>query len=234
MKITSVILTAVFVTLITYSQEFKTVKTAQDVIDNYITASGGEEALSEVKSIYMKGKFTGEGSEGSLEVYLGKSYVYLDIDMSVFKMKQAVDVKKNSGWVMFGNSVKDMSDEEIKKSSKNSEGSLWGYYLKPEEYGVSFQMMQNEEVSGKDSYVIDLIQDSATLLTAYFDTKTFNKIKQVKGNDNSEFSDFRKVGSTGVTMPYSIKNKGGDVEVSVMKLNSKFDKKLLKKPEIEK
>lgn len=233
MKNICVILGIILAVMCSFSQEFKTVKTSQDVIDNYIIASGGEEALKEVKSLFMKGEFSGEGSTGTLEVYFGKSYFYMDLNMNVFNMKQAVDIKKKSGWVMFGNTVKDMTEDELNRNKKNSDGSMWGYYLEPAKYGITYQMMQNEEVSGKETYVIELVQDSATILTAYFDTKSFNKIKQVKGNDVSEFSDFRKVSSTDVVMPYSIKNKNGDVIVEQIKLNSKFDKKLLKKPEIE-
>jgi hypothetical protein len=233
MRTFGIILAVLFTIFQSLSQDFKSVKTAQDVIDNYIASSGGEEAISEVKSMYMKGKFEGEGHTGSLEIFFGKSYFYMDINMSVFQMKQAVDFKKKSGWVMFGNSVKDMNEEEMNRSMKSSEGSLWGYYLEPAKYGITYQMMQNEEVSGTDTYVIEFIQNSATLLTAYFDIKSFNKIKQIKGNDVSEFTDFRKVGSTDVIMPYSIKNKNGDVAVEEIKLNSKFDKKLLKKPVIE-
>ncbi|MBE2228843.1 MAG: hypothetical protein IAE93_15915, partial [Ignavibacteria bacterium] len=96
------------------SQDFKPVVTGQDVIDNYITASGGKDALKDIESIRMKGKI-GEGSEaGELEIYFSKNYVYMDIGMKEFSMKQAIDVKKKKGWTKFGEMIKDMTEEEIK------------------------------------------------------------------------------------------------------------------------
>ena len=234
MKIKLIIFICLFTVTQVFSQTFKEVKTVQDVIDNYIEAAGGEDALSNVKSVYMKGEISGGAQQGSIEAYLGKRYIYLNVDVGVFKMIQSADLKKKTGWTMFGTSMKDMAEDDINKNIKNAEVSLWSYYLNPEKYGIKYELMQNEEVAGKDAYVVDLIQNEAVLLTAYFDSKTFNKVKQIKGNDNSEFSDFRSVGDDNVKMPFMINGKNGDVTISEIKINSKFNKDLLKKPEVEK
>jgi hypothetical protein len=109
-----------------------------------------------------------------------------------------------------------------------------GLFLDPVKYGIKYNLLPNEKVSEKDAYVVELLQEDNVLMTSYFDAKTFDKVRQVKGNDDSEFSDFRTVGSTKVRMPYTIKGKNGDVTISELKFNSKFDKKLLNKPEVEK
>ena len=234
MKVKLIIITCLLVITSGFSQTFKEVTSVQDVIDNYIVASGGADALGNVKSLYMKGELSGGGQNGSIEVFMGKRYIYFFVDVGVFKMKQAVDLKKKTGWTMFGSKINDMTEDDLLNNSKNAELSLWTYYTNPEKYGVKYELMQNEEVSGNDAYVVDLIQNEAVLLTAYFDTKTFYKVKQIKGNDNSEFSDFRSVGDDDVKMPFMIKSKTGDVKITEIKFNSKFDKDLLKKPEAEK
>lgn len=63
--------------------------------------------------------------------------------------------------------------------------------------------------------------------------KTFNKVREIKGGMTNDFSDFREVGSTGITMPYSIKSQTGDVAMTEIKFNSKFNKKLLARPKDE-
>lgn len=234
MKIRNAVLIILFAATALFGQTFKEVKTAQDVVDNYIEANGGKDELSAVKSIYMKGDFTGEGHAGSLEIYMGKNYFYLNLDLGVFKMKQAVDIKNGKGWTQFGDMTKDMNEDELKKNRKNAEGTLWAYYIDPVKYGIKYNLLPNEKVAEKDAYAVELQQEGAAIITAYFDAKTFDKVRQVKGNDDSEFSDFREVGTTKVRMPYTIKGKNGDVAISELKFNSKFEKKLLTKPEVEK
>lgn len=216
------------------SQNFKEVKTGQDVIDNYIIASGGKDALNDIESIRMKGKI-GEGSEsGSLEIYFSKNYVYMDIAMKEFTMKQAIDVKKKKGWTKFGDMIKDMTEEEIKKNTKNMDGSMWGNYVNPKEHGITYLLLQNETIDSTEYYTVDLLRDSMTVSTAYFDMKTFNKVKEIKAGMTSNFSDFRKVTDSDVIMPYKISSQTGDVTITKISFNSDFDTKLLKRPKDKK
>jgi len=218
----------------TFSQDFKPVKTGQDVIDNYITASGGKDALNEIESIRMKGKI-GEGSEsGNLEIYFSKNYVYMDIAMKEFTMKQAIDVNKKKGWTQFGEMIKDMTEEEINKNTKNMDGSMWGNFISPKEHGITYELLQDESIDGTEYYAVDLIRDSLTVSTSYFDMKNFNKVKELKGGMTSGFSDFRKVKDSDVVMPYKITSQTGDVIITDITFNSSFDKKLLKRPKDKK
>lgn len=216
------------------SQDFKEVKTAQDVVDNYIIACGGADELMTVESISMKGKM-GEGDQsGTINIYFSKKYVYMDINTEQFSMKQAIDITAKKGWVKFGTMIKDLNEEDINKNKKNIDGTLWSNFLDPKENGITFELLQNETVEGKDAYVVDLMRDSASITTAYFDAKTFYKVKEIKGGMTNEFSDFKKVGSTGIVMPYRIKSQSGDVTMTELKFNTKFDKKLLTRPKEEK
>ncbi|HAX49945.1 MAG TPA: hypothetical protein PK605_09490 [Ignavibacteria bacterium] len=216
------------------SQDFKPVVTGQDVIDNYITASGGKDALKDIESIRMKGKI-GEGSEaGELEIYFSKNYVYMDIGMKEFSMKQAIDVKKKKGWTKFGEMIKDMTEEEIKKNTKNMDGSMWGNFINPEEFGITYELLQNETIDGTEYYAVDLVRDSLTVSTSYFDMKTFDKVREIKGGMTSGFSDFRKVKDSDVIMPFKITSQTGDVVITDITFNSSFNTKLLKRPKDKK
>jgi len=218
----------------TLSQDFKPVKTGQDVVDNYITASGGKDALKDIESIRMKGNI-GEGSEsGNLEIYFSKSYVYMDIAMKEFTMKQAIDVKKKKGWTQFGEMIKDMTEEDINKNTKNMDGSMWGNFIDPKVHGITYELLQNETIDGTEYYAVDLIRDSLTVSTSYFDMKNFYKVKELKGGMTSGFSDFRKVKDSDVIMPYKITSQTGDVVITDITFNTSFDKKLLKRPKDKK
>lgn len=224
------VLALLFVIFSGISQDFKPVKTAQDVVDNYIQASGGKDALASIESISMKGNMGDGEQKGTIVIYFSKKYVYMDINTAQLSMQQAIDVGKKKGWMKFGSMIKDLKEEEIEKNSKNVEGSMWGNFIDPKKNGITFEMLQNETIDGIECYVIDLIRDSLATSTSYFDMKTFNKVREIKGGMTNEFSDFREVGSTGITMPYSIKSQTGDVAMTEIKFNSKFDKKLLTRP----
>jgi len=225
-----------FSTLAVKTQDFKEVKTAQDVVDNYLLAVGGADALKEVKSIQMKGKMASaemNGENGGIEIYYSDKYVYMNISTAMFSMKQAIDFDKKKGWTLFGEMFKEMNEEELQKSQKSIEGTLWGNFLNPKASGITYLMLENEHVDGKDAYVIDLVKDGANFLTVFFDTKTFLKIKDAGSTTMTEYADFKETGDLKIVMPYTIKNKAGDVVLTEIKFNSKFNKKLLKKPEVK-
>lgn len=212
-----------------FCQEFKTVNTAQDVIDNYITAIGGKEALADIESIEMKGTTGIDDEKGAIDVYLSKKFIYMNINTKQFKLIQAIDAEKHKGWMKFGDIITNLKPEEIEKKINNADESLFGNFLNPEKFNVKFELLQNETVDSADCYVIDMLKDSLAIRTSYFDVKTFMKVKELKGGFTNEFSDFKKVHGTDVIMPYMIKSKTGNVSISDIKFNSKFNKVLLKK-----
>lgn len=236
MKKTILLVVLCVFSISTRAQEFKEVKTAQDVIDNYLQAIGGVDALKEVKAIHMKGKMASaelNGENGGIEIYYSKKYVYMNISTTIFSMLQAIDFDKKKGWTYIGNMLKDMKEDEIEKSNKSIDGTLWGNVLNAKTNGVTFLLLENEQVDGKDAYVVELVKEGASFQSLFFDTKTFLKVKDATSNVSTEFSDFKETGDLKIVMPYTIKNKGGDVILSEIKFNSKFDKKLLKKPEVK-
>ena len=211
------------------AQDFKEVKTAQDVIDNYITANGGADGLKDVKSISMDGKMNIMGSEVPLRFYIGNDIFYMNLENTQFDVIVAVDTKKKTGWSRFGNMMNDSKPDDIERTKENIEASLWGYYLDKDKYGIRYELMQNEKAGDNDAYVVDFLNKDSLIQTVYFDTKTFRRVKQIKGKQTSDYSDI-KVVESGIYMPYKIATGQGDVVVTKYEFNAKFDKKLLKKP----
>jgi len=213
------------------AQTFKEVKTAQDVIDNYLEANGGADNLRGVKSVSMEGNMSLLGSDVPIKFYTGKNIFYMNFDHSQFAVTIAVDTKKEKGWSKFGEAIKDASPADIEEHKNNIISTLWGYYIDKDKYGMSYQLLQNEKVGDKDAYVIDFLNKDSVIQTVYFDSETFNRVKVVKSSMASEYSDFKIVGNSGIYMPYRVATGEGDVTVAKYEFNSKFDKKLLKKPE---
>lgn len=230
MKIRFILASLAVLVCIASGQDFKEVKTAQDAVDNYIKATGGEDAIRGVKTIYTRGK-VGEDGSGSVEALISRDIMYVNAVTPHVTYIQAIDFKNKTGWTEVAGTVTDMKPEDIESAVKRAESTLWGNFIDAKEKGITYELMQNENINGTDVYVIEIKKDGTTTGTAYFDSKTFYKVKETRGNNTTEFSDFKKVGSGGIVMPHRIVNAISDVTATVIEFNAKFDKKKLKKPE---
>lgn len=213
------------------AQNFKEVTTAQDVIDNYIEANGGTDHLKSIESIEMKGNINAMGMDVPLTIYAGKDYFYMNADHPQMGMTVVTDLKQKTGWTKFLGMISDAKDKDIEKNKLNIESMLWTYYVDKGKFNISYELMQNEKVGENDTYVVDFKSGDSLIQTVNFDAKTFQRLKQVKGNTTSEYSEFKSVDGGGIFMPYLIKTNQGDVVVTSYKFNSDFDVNLLKKPE---
>jgi zinc protease len=214
-----------------YSQEFKEVKTAQDVIDNYMTANGGAENLKKIRSIEMTGNMTFMGGTFPIVVYTSYDYFYMNGESGEFKMTIAMNLKDMIGWQTAFGMYKEADAKEIERNKANIESMMWTYYTDKDSYGITYKLMQNETVNGSDTYTVDFMAGDSVLQTCNYDAKTFHRVRQVKGKTTSEYSDLRNIENTGIYMAYAIKTNQGDVAVTDYKFNTEFDTSLLKKPE---
>ncbi|MBZ0201970.1 MAG: hypothetical protein K8I03_03030 [Ignavibacteria bacterium] len=233
MRIRSIFAALIVMVCSVLGQEFKEVKTAQDVVDNYMLSIGGESAIRNVESVFMKGTIESPQGDGTIEVYLSKLYLFMDVVTPQFQLKQALDFKSKKGWVKLGDKVTDMKEEEIVKNLERSESSMWGNFLDAGKKGITYELLQNENYNDIEVYVVDIKKDGNTITTSYFNTKNFNKLKEMKDGTTTEYSDFRKVGSSGVYMAHKLITALSDVTTTEIEFNTKFDKKLLKKPIVE-
>lgn len=214
-----------------HSQSFKEVITAQDVIDNYIEANGGADLLKSVKSVEMNGSLNAMGMNVPLAIYASKDYFYMNADHPQMGMTVVTDLKQNTGWTKFLGNISDAKEQDIEMNRKNIESMLWTYYVDKGKFNISYELMQNEKVGESDTYVVDFKAGDTVVQTVNFDAKTFQRLKQVKGNTTSEYSEFKSVDAGGIIMPYVIKTNQGDFTVNAYRFNSDFDPVLLKKPE---
>lgn len=229
-KLIAVLFSFIFA-LTVNAQEFKAVKTGQDVIDNYIAANGGVDNLKKIHAIEMNGNMTFMGATFPMTVYTSYDYFYMNGGTDEMRMIIATNLKDLTGWsVMFGK-TKDATAKEIERNKVNIESMLWTYYTDKDKYGITYNLMQNEEINGSDAYTVDFMVKDSVIQTCWYDAKTFHRVKQSKGRTTSEYSDFRNVDGTGIYMAYAIKTNQGDVAVTNYKFNTEFDTSLLKKPE---
>jgi hypothetical protein len=126
--------------------------------------------------------------------------------------------------------IEDLSEDDLKKMEVTFESGLWGHIINKEKYNVNYELKGTDSVEGKSAYIIDFTREGKVLYTTFFDITNFNRLKQIKNNNETTYDDFRPVDDYGIRMPYKITQQA-PIAVEKYELNTEFDVSLLKKPE---
>jgi zinc protease len=195
--------------------------TIKSVLDNYISAIGGEKVVKSIKTIAMVGStvipqapspltFTSKAdSQGKLNVELAMG------TMSI--MKQVVN--ESNAYVLQQGQRKDFEGTEL--SEMKDSAILFPELQLAIKEGVTLDGI--ETINGKDAYAI---KDGKT--TLYYDVTTGLKLADAKTTDQggksitqvTNFSDYREV--KGVKVPFNIIQNVGfelDIKISDIKIN---------------
>ncbi len=195
--------------------------TIKSVLDNYISAIGGEKVVKSIKTIAMVGStvipqapspltFTSKAdSQGKLNVELAMG------TMSI--MKQVVN--ESSAYVLQQGQRKDFEGTEL--SEMKDSAILFPELQLAIKEGVTLDGI--ETINGSDAYAI---KDGKT--TLYYDVTTGLKLADAKTTDQggksitqvTNFSDYREV--KGVKVPFNIIQNVGfelDIKISDIKIN---------------
>ncbi|MEO8210842.1 MAG: hypothetical protein ABI840_09780 [bacterium] len=221
----------------TFSQNnFKEVKTAQDVIDNYITAIGGSEKLKKIKSETVNGKLKVHGVEGNFLFYTNDTIAFKMIDGKV-QGKEMLILKsvttKNYAWEYQTGATRDFEGEDLAKKSEELNSSSPGFYLNYNEKEYSSELKGTDTLNGKECYVIIFSKSGNELRTNYYSKETFYLIQTKRPNlIATEYYDFKEV--DGIVKPFRFIQKSEteiDFEISEYNFNKPINNEILFKPD---
>ncbi|MEO8664620.1 MAG: hypothetical protein ABI462_03910 [Ignavibacteria bacterium] len=219
-----------------YSQvDLKEVKTAQDIIDNYISAVGGADKLNGIRSETVWGTLSGPGFGGNF-------ITYRDDTMTVSKAEGNINDKemlmlksvtsKDLAWEYQMGAMKDFTGEELESKEENRIIGSLHFYSGYEKYGYVAESEGTENVNGKECYKITFTKSGNLFRTVFFDTKTFYILRSERPEGMIlEYNDFKDV--NGIIKPFTITqitHAKVDQLVKEYKFNEPVDQSLLMKP----
>jgi len=179
---------------------------AEQIIDNYVKAIGGVDAINKITDYKMKANMSAMGQEmEAIRMFKAPHYSYISINMGGMVVQKIVFdgiTYKISG--MGGN-------QEFTEGSEFETAKAEAAVC-PEMNFIKNGYIINVKGIENDAYVVEVKKGSADV-TYYFDTKTFLLIRNVTVMDSpqgkiqqiTEMSDYRPV--EGVLFPYSIIQK---------------------------
>lgn len=215
-------------------------QTADEVVSKFVTAMGGKEAISQVKSISMEttAQIMGNDAPGTMVIVDGLGYKS-ETEVNGQKIVQCYTDK--GGWAIspMGGDAAPMPDDQYNqgKGQINIGGPLYNYAAK----GSKIELIGKDatgykiKLTSKENVEFTFLIDSATYLV-----KSVTSTAEFMGQNVdviTTFSDYRKT-ETGFLVPYSIEVDLGPqfsltVTVKNLQLNKTIDPAIFAMPKTE-
>ena len=223
--------------------------TPDDVVEKYLTAIGGREALGKLKSRSMIGTITlstpGGDVSGSVEILNqapNKTRTLMKVDLSAFgagvmTLDQRFDGK--SGYVLDTlQGDRDVTGNQL-ENMKN--GAFPSPFLNYKEVGATLELSGKEKVGEREAYLLIFKPRSGSVARQYIDAESYLPIKLVVKVDvpqfgeleqTTEFLDYRDV--DGVKVPFQVKATSAvqqyTIVITKVEHNVQIDEALFSKP----
>jgi hypothetical protein len=213
---------------------------AEEIINKYIVAIGGQANIDKVRSRSMKALVTnGPGNPISIEIYQAppnKFYLRAVLDQGVFERGFDGQV----GWEKSARGVRQLNPLEVSRSQGSI--NLWGNLKFKDQY-IRLRTAGRDKVGDRDTYVVLASRSDTDVDRLFFDAETGLLLRRITYlrtmiatiPEQYDYEDYRDV--DGLKLPFTIRvstveagNPVGTRNFSEMKLNAPMDDAKFKMP----
>ncbi|MEO7264060.1 MAG: hypothetical protein ABIW38_04060 [Ferruginibacter sp.] len=211
-----------------------TAQTADEIVDKYVTAMGGKEKLSSLKSAKMEGVINVQGNDISIAITkVQNTGMRMDLEIMGANNYQIMNTK--SGITFFPirgmQSPEPMPDEQYKGAltQLDLQGTLFNYKDK----GTTLEYLGTEKVESNEAYKLKATLKSGSVVNYFIDTKTNMLVKSsskrmmqgVETEFETTFSDYKQ-NTDGFWFPYTTGTPQGTTSFDKIETNIKVDPKM--------
>ncbi len=202
--------------------------TAQGVIDDYIAAIGGKDALSKIKTVKTTADMSAMGQNMDVTTYQDMSGKFA---MNMTTQGMTVVDQKYDGEKM---EMSQMGQKQMITEGPQLEDAKESAMIAPQlnygDEGYVLDLKGSEDMDGKNVYKIVVTNPSGKKVTQYYDSATSLLVKNVstmgEQTITQEMDDYREV--SGVKFPYSMKLIGAapvpmEMKVKDVEVNGAID-----------
>lgn len=211
--------------------------TADDVLNKYITAIGGQAAIDKLKSRVMKGTYTSGGNSMPLEInQMAPDKIHLTFVSPQGQMERGFN--GSAGWEKNPRGVNDLPAAQL-ADLKSGFALFRDLKLKDQFTRMS---VRKDKLEGKDVNVISGANQSGKRERLFFDAESGLLLRRVTYTqtpigvipDQTDYEDYRDV--DGVKIPFTVKTAGldnfstGTRKFSEIRINAPVDDASFNKP----
>jgi len=213
-----------------------------EILDRYIKALGGMQALEKVTTRMRKGAVEVGGVQGTFEFYESapnKGLLIGSLPAPVGSVEQVFD--GSHGWVKNQSGIFDMTGDGLDQMRRE-----WGFYndVKLKEQFKEMSVAGRERIDNREFYVVVGTRPDGRIERLYFDVRTGLLTRRYAETptyfgalpNTTDYDDYRKVGK--VLLPFVVRKvRGGTMilqTIAEYKLNLKIDDTRFKKPVAQK
>lgn len=197
--------------------------TADEVINKYLNAIGGKEALKKIKDMSQESSFTNSGGNyTSITKHKLPNNKLLLVKDTTGKIiyQQVIDGKQVS--TKFGDNMIPTKPEDLQRILL---GGQWIPELTLKEKNVQYTLAGKETVNGRETYKINYTgADGNALWTAYYDAQTGLLARTLTsfqdGPQTGDYSDYREF--MGIKLPYHFNGYGSVTQKIKYEANTGF------------
>lgn len=239
-----------FFTNLIYSQPLIIeVKSADDVIGNYLTAIGGKSKLKEIFSYRITGIANFFGYKVNYDEFADSNRYYLNTGNDTINILKLA-INDTIRWVLTEkegkDTVTDFSGEHHANWNKYLiQYNFFYFFLNYQKYGLNLKLDSMKNTNDSTLYEITFSKSDTVKCIAAFDknnfflkkftVKTIYEIIFGSSQLSYEFDDYKVVNNTGIIMPFTIvRNEMIPVEITNYSFNSKIGQKFFQKPILKK
>lgn len=198
--------------------------TADQVINNYITAIGGAKKLKKVKDATIQATATMQGMPISLDFYFkapDKMLMQVGSGAMVF-VKQIYNTGKGTSSSPMNGETKPIEGDELKSMKEQALIFPEMYYA---ELGYTTELLGIEERAGmKQCYKVIVSKGGDMKDTDYYDVETGFKVRTESKEAIAEFADYKDV--DGIMYPHTLSQNMGEQNAKFTVTTLKFNSKL--------
>lgn len=203
--------------------------TADAVLDKYLEAVGGEEAVAKFENVTINMSASIQGQEMGLNMTMAKGRKSkMSLAMGPMVMMAATSNGDAASTMQMGNNIP--MKEEQKEELGFANGMFTEFELK--ESGATVELAGVEQINGNDAYGLEVTLSKGSSYTLYFDAESGLKVRYSKVietpqgsfNQTVDYSDYKEV--DGVMVYHTLLQKVGPQSIEATATEVTVNQKL--------
>lgn len=169
---------------------------ATEIIHQHLETTGGTTEWKKLNNVHMQGRLV-LGVKQDFPVRILQQRPNLSKTLITQGTKEILTEGYNGKYGVQYNYLTQQTQKDPKYSPENFDSDLLDHQLK----GFQARLINKTNISGQDVWQVQLSKGNEQSLY-FFDTKTYYLLREIKGDTQIDYADFRKVGN--LVMPYRI------------------------------